>query len=133
MISLLDTSVLIEFLRPKGDVLAKRFVADMLRHRTARYTCPSYYECLAGARPHEKPALLDMFRFCERILFAPEDWASAAGTNQILRENSVTVPPLDIMIWTVAQRSKLPLATVDRHFAAVNSIASNPVELVFFG
>ena len=68
---LVDTSAWVEFFRARGDVAAKRHVANLVQLDVAAFTCPVYFELLCGVKTHEKEDLEKTFDFCERVLFGP--------------------------------------------------------------
>ncbi len=116
---LIDTSAWIEFFRKRGDLHIKQKIATYLELDQAAYTCPIYFEILAGAEDHEKDLILETFELSERMIFKPEFWEIAATMERKLRRKGITLPQDDIFVATVANEMDLPLLCKDRHFNVI--------------
>lgn len=114
--TLIDTTMWINFLRRNGAQTHKVAVGDLLAYDAAAYTCPVRYELIQGARTNELPDLLTALNLAERIPMQIEHWDTSADIAARLRGNGVTIPPTDIMIASVAVAHGLPLLTNDTHF-----------------
>jgi hypothetical protein len=113
---LIDTSAWIEFFRRAGSRAAKERVAAYMDAVEAAYTCPVYFELLAGARDTEKACIEQALEFCERIPFTGSHWAKAAELERSLRKSGVTVPRDDLFVATVALAEGLSVLCRDSHF-----------------
>lgn len=114
--TLIDTSAWIEFFRASGDPVAKQRVAELLGADQAVYTCPIYFELLAGAREKEKAPIREALSFCKRELFTERHWELAAEHERLLVGRGVMVPRDDLFVGTVALAYGLPVLCKDRHF-----------------
>ena len=114
--TLIDTSAWIEFFRVSGDPVAKQRVAELLGADQAVYTCPIYFELLAGSREKEKAPIREALSFCEREMFTGRHWELAADHENLLLGRGVTVPRDDLFVGTVALDKGLPILCKDRHF-----------------
>jgi predicted nucleic acid-binding protein len=116
---LVDSSAWIEFLRKKGDPVAKRAVAQLIEADLAAYTCPVRFELLSGVKPGEERDLEQAFGFSRHFPFGVEDWRGAALLERELRSKGVTIPRNDLFVATVAIRAGLTVTCRDVHFDAV--------------
>jgi predicted nucleic acid-binding protein len=118
---LVDTSAWIEFFRRQGDPAVKERVAVCIERDEAAYTCPIYFELLAGAGAKEQETVDMTLELCTRYLFRPEDWARAAAMEKDLRSHGITVPRDDVFVAVVAEERGLPILCKDRHFDMIRS------------
>jgi predicted nucleic acid-binding protein len=72
--TLIDTSVWIEFLRARGDTALKSRVADLISFGEAAYTCPIRFELLFGARPKEVKDLRTGLSLAHHVVLIPQHW-----------------------------------------------------------
>lgn len=129
--TLIDTSVWVEFFRRKGDAAAKQRVADLLSADLAAYTCPVLFELLAGARSSDETDLvLGAFALCERLTFDLPMWERAAVVEQGLRRKGSLVPRDDIFVAVVAVVRDVPLLCRDAHFDVIRRAALPSLRLV---
>lgn len=120
---LIDTSAWIEFFRKSGDLSVKRKVAEYIERDEAAYTCPIYFELLAGARDHEKPVIDEALSLCERQLFKKDYWVKAANLENKLRKKGTTIPRDDLFVAIVAVENQIPILCMDRHFDMIRDKA----------
>ena len=116
---LIDTSAWIEFLRPTGDPVLKKQVADVVVSGRAAFTCPVRFELYAGARKSEIRILEEALSFAQRIEVTVKHWDRAAEYAAELRSKGITVPASDLLIATVAVEAGLDLVTRDSHFLMI--------------
>jgi len=128
--TLIDTSAWIEFFRAGGDPQVKERVADLLTVDEAAYTCPIYFELLAGAREKEKGPIREALSFCKRELFTKRHWELAAVHESLLLGRGVTVPRDDLFVGTVALAKSLPILCKDRHFDLMRDRGKLKLEIV---
>ena len=117
--TLIDTSALIEFFRPKGDPLLKARVRDLMSIKEAAYTCPVAFELITGARKEELNDLRTGLGLASRFVLLPEHWDLAGSSNAALRAKGVNIPASDLLIATVAHSLKMPLLAKDAHFETI--------------
>lgn len=116
---LIDASCWIEYFRKFGKPHVKQRVNGVLGRGEAAYTCPIYFEILAGALDHEYNMVYEGFSYCQRVYFETEDWETSASIERLLRCKGFTVPRDDIFIAAVCQRAELPLMVYDKHFGKI--------------
>ena len=126
---LVDTSAWVEFFRARGDSRVKRHVASLVQADAAAFTCPIYFELLAGVRQAEQQDLETTFAFCQRVLFVAADWVEAARLEQVLRSKGLRLPRNDLFVATVALRTGRDLVCRDRHFEQMRDQAGFKLRL----
>lgn len=128
--TLIDTSAWIEFFRAGGDRSVKERVAELIGADEAAYTCPVYFELMAGARDKEKGPIREALSFCRRELFVERHWDLAAEHENALLSRGVTVPRDDLFVGTLALETRLPLLCKDRHFDLMRDRGKLKLEIV---
>lgn len=130
---LIDTSMWVEFFRKQGSLLLKQRVATLLELDQAVYTCPIYFEVLAGAHDPELELIEETFALSERIFFQSKHWLIAAELERRLRKKGVTVPRDDLFVATIAHEMKLPLVCKDQHFDLIHEKGNFSLKIEQFG
>lgn len=130
MLTLIDTSAWIEFLRRSGDERLKAQVADVIGSGHAAYTCPVRFELYAGARKSELSTLGEALSFAKRIMVTSEQWDSAAVHAAGMRAKGITVPASDLLIATVAVENGASLMARDDHFGMIRDNMMPRLKLV---
>ena len=129
--TLVDTSVWVEFFRRKGDPGVKQRVVDLMSGDLAAYTCPVLFELLAGVRQKAESDLIHgAFALCERLVFEPQLWERAALVEQSLRQKGTPVPPDDVFVAVVAMAQDVPLMCRDAHFDSIQRNALPKLRVV---
>ncbi len=114
---LIDTCAWIDFLRGTDGALGDS-VALALTGDTALMCGVSVAELLQGAKGAKEKQQLDLvFAQVEQLAIIDADWVSAGVAMQALRAKGIQVPLTDALIAAVALRYKVPVLTVDAHFA----------------
>ncbi|MSU20870.1 MAG: PIN domain-containing protein [Pedosphaera sp.] len=120
---LIDSSAWVEFLRRKGDPVAKQIVARLMQADLAAYTCPVRFELLSGVKPEEEADLEKAFAFSHHFPFEGDDWRAAGALERQLRAKGLSVPRNDLFVATVAIRTGLTVTCRDTHFDTVRRVA----------
>ncbi len=120
--TLVDTSVWIEFFRKQGDPKAKQAVARELQREEAAFTCPIRFELLSGAKPNEEVDVRRALALSRHVPFEPGDWVAAADLERELRRAGVTIPRNDLFVATVALRTGSRVLCRDQHFSQMHKV-----------
>lgn len=124
---LIDTCAWIDFLRSTQGALGD-YVEQAIRTETAVLCSVTVAELLQGAKGNKEKQQLDyLLANIECLTVEENDWIKAGMLLQNLREKGVTVPLTDALIAVVAQRHKLPVCTVDKHFQHLSVEVIAPV------
>ncbi len=118
---LIDTSAWIEFFRKSGEKFIKLEVATYLDLDEAAYTCPIYFELLAGAKENEIGLIDETLSFCERQIFKSNYWEKTAKLERSLRQKGITIPRDDLFVATVALEVNMAILCKDRHFDIIQN------------
>ena len=130
MITLIDTSVWIDFTRRKTPERVKRFVAPFLFDATAHLAEPVAFELLRDATENETSALTQHFATFP-LLSTPGDlWQRAAALGRRCRKAGCTVSSLDLLIATVALVHRAVLVTLDENFERIGDCGGVQVKLL---
>src|SRR5262245_59110994 len=115
---LLDTSVVIDYLRGKDAKLAA------LLPRVAVAVCGLVRaEILCGARDAKhRTALLAVIATFHQVAIPDSLWDKAGDTLALLRTQGLTVPFADATIATLGIENNLMVCSRDPHFAAMQSV-----------
>ncbi len=118
---LIDTSVLVDYLRSPTDQTLRAF-----EENAAAICGVTRAEVLAGAR---KPADLDRIAksldALEQVVIHDSIWARLGRNLSFLRTAGVTVPFADALIATIAIENDLAVWTRDAHFAQIQSVLTD--------
>ncbi|MCI5189798.1 MAG: PIN domain-containing protein, partial [Candidatus Electrothrix sp. AS4_5] len=99
------------------DGAAGDMVAELIRLDRAYLTGPVMAELLHGTRGKKEVAQLDaVFATIPILDVSREDWTTTGTTLHALREKGLSVPLTDVLIASVAQRNKMTVLTLDKHF-----------------
>ena len=114
---LIDTCGWVDFLRSRDGALGDR-VEQAMAQDCACLCSVTVAELLQGVKGQkEKRQLEMMFDSVTLLHVEPPDWFSAGQALQALRGKGFQIPLTDALIAAVASRHKLPVLTIDKHFA----------------
>jgi predicted nucleic acid-binding protein len=121
-VALLDSSVWIRYLRPRGEELLKAAVREVL-HQGRVATCWAIRtELLVGARDdHAFAQLLEALQRVPDVALTPEIWVEAARLGYRLRQQGLLVPLPDLLVAQCAIAGGLTLWHADEHFEWIRS------------
>ena len=123
---LLDTSLLIEYLRSKDDALLRR-----MRDFDSAICGITRAEILCGTRGDKhRNRLIDALDVFHQICIPESLWDDIGDTLAVLRQSGITVPFSDVVIATVAIASGLQLWTRDKQFLLIQKFVP---QLQLFG
>jgi predicted nucleic acid-binding protein len=115
---LIDTSVLVDYLRAPTDRVLRLF------EKNAAAICGvTRAEILAGARsPADLDRIASSLDALEQVAIVEEAWDLLGRNLSLLRSAGVTVPLADAMIATLAIENDLELWTRDAHFVRIQGV-----------
>jgi len=117
---LLDTSALIEALREKGQGDIRARVGSALRSGEAVICEPVLLELYQGARGAKE---IQMVKEYENVLTqlkcTDQVWKTSFSHAQKLRKKGVTVPNIDILIYSISRFYRADLLSCDGHFTKI--------------
>ena len=113
---LADTSAWIDYFR-RGQGKMAVLLDQLLTEDRVALCGIVEMELLRGILPSERKkmeSVLKALRFVETLR---EDFIMAGNQLNRLKEQGITIPATDALIWAVCQRKGLSLLTLDEHFA----------------
>ena len=128
--TLIDTSVWIEFLRKQGNPEVKNRVAAYIELEEAAYCGPVEFELLAGARKADAADIGRALGFSLLLDFPLSCWRKAAEIEKRLRAKGITIPRDDILVAAAVLHHNVPLYATDSHFALLQKKGEIPLMLV---
>lgn len=130
MLTLVDSSVWIEFVRIKGDPAAKAAVERLLPGGQAACAPPIRYELAKGARTPRELEYVEMALGLAVQLPCPEvRWVEAARLFRDLRAKGFEASNMDVLIACIAKAEGVHLLTMDRHFETINRLTKGMLHL----
>lgn len=131
MLTLVDSSAWVEFMRAHGHRSAKAAVSDLLEARQAAVAPPVRFELLKGARMARELEYVELALGLAVPLPCPADcWDQAAELFRVLRGKGFEASNLDVLIATIALSQKVALLTLDRHFETINRYCGGRIKLL---
>lgn len=116
---LVDSSVWIESLRPKGDMRVKLALEGLLDTYEALWCAPVRLEVIGGARREERNRLGRFFSVIPYRPFKEEDWNRAISLAWSLRGKGLNLPWLDVLIASIAIHDDVRVYSIDKHFEII--------------
>lgn len=120
---LIDTSSWIEQLRKSGDLSVRQRVENLLKTGEAAW-CPIVrLELWSGARGrHERKVLLEMDQTLRSLEINGDIWNRAVSITKKTRENGITVPATDVLVYACAAFHRVSLEHNDNHFTMIDAL-----------
>src|SRR5258706_7763289 len=130
MATLIDSSLWIDFTRPRSPANLKQFIAPYILHPDAHLSEPIIFEVLRHATPRESQQLTAQFQTFP-LLDVPSDlWSASAALGQLCRQKGITVGSFDLLIATIAQHHAATLITFDDDFPKIATVSNLKVKLL---
>jgi predicted nucleic acid-binding protein len=119
--TLVDTTIWIEFFRPKSKIGDR---LEILLKENAVWTCGIVmFEILQGIKSEgEKSKTLYVLVSLPYIEMTKKLWQSAAELSILLKKNGVNLPLSDIFIAAIAMENDLAIYTLDNHFTQIPNL-----------
>jgi hypothetical protein len=130
MPTLVDTSLWIDFTRPRTPVSLKKFIAPYVLDPDAHIADPIRFEVLRNATPQETRQLERHFQTFPVLADPPDLWTAAASLGQQTRHKGVTIGALDLLIATIALHHGATLITFDDDFQKISAFSNLQVKLL---
>ena len=128
--TLLDTSVWIEFLRRTGSREIKGRVAAYIESGEAAHCGPVRLELYAGARDAEIADVRAALALSVLLDFPCDCWDRAGQIENLLRRKGVTVPRDDVLVAAAALHHGVAVYAADAHFQTMRDSGHLPLRLV---
>jgi predicted nucleic acid-binding protein len=130
MLTLVDSSAWIEFIRLKGAPSAKAAVERLLASRSVACAPPIRYELAKGARTARELEYVEMTMELAVQLPCPEvRWREASALFRALRAKGFEASNMHVLIACIAKAEGVRLLTMDRHFETINRLTAGMIHL----
>lgn len=130
MLTLIDTSLWIDFTRSRSPRALKRFIAPYILSRTAHTAEPIRFEVLRHATADEIEPLTLQFETLPSLATPPGLWSRATELGQACRRRNHTVGSLDLVVASCAIHHDAELVTFDSDFRAIASVSKLRLRLL---
>lgn len=130
MATLFDSSLWIDFLRPRSHRVLKQFIAEFFRTPNIGLAKPVIYEVLRYASDKEIPQIQAQFRTLPLLATPADLWTQAAKLGQACRRNGINAGAIDLLIAQVAIHHNAELLTFDSDFPGIASVSALSVKLL---
>ena len=123
MITLLDSSLWVDFTRARSPLPLKKFIAPFVLNPQAHLAEPVRFELLRSARPDEIRQLEAQFATLPKLTTPADLWQRAIDLGQACRQIGRTVFSIDLLAAAVALHHNALLVSFDADFEAIASVS----------
>ncbi len=127
---LIDTSLWIDFTRPRIPQATKRLIAPYVLHPDAHLAEPVTFEILRYATVAEIRQITQQFQALPTLSTPSDLWTEAAQLGQMCRRKGITALSLDLLIASVALYHDAVVITFDGDFQKIASVSTLQVKLL---
>jgi len=117
-----DSVLWIDFSRIKTPVVVKQQIAPYLRAADTVLCDPVRFEVLRCERRTDRARTEAIFATVPLLPTPANFWQESIKLGQLCMDGGITVPPLDVMIATVAIHHKAEVVTFDTHFELIQKV-----------
>jgi len=130
MITLIDTSLWIDFTRARSPRSLKQFIVPYILHPTAHLAEPVAFEVLRHATSKERAQLTRQFQTLPMLPTPAGLWSRAAELGQACRSAGHKAGSLDLLISAVALSHRAVIITLDEDFQKIAAVCGLQVKLL---
>jgi predicted nucleic acid-binding protein len=130
MITLLDTSLWIDFTRARSPRSLKQFLLPYILHPTTHLAEPVAFEVLRHATEKENGQLTGQFETLPMLPTPADLWGRAAALGRACRSRGHTAGSIDLLIATVALAHQALLITFDEDFEKIADASELQVKVL---
>jgi len=125
---LIDTSAWVEYF--KGNKTAANLINNSDTN-SVFIIGPVISELIQGMKTeNEKESFTYALESINRIQIADQDWFDVGLAGSHLRSKGITVPLVDLVIYSVARNNQCSICTLDKHFQVINKNLKNKVKII---
>ena len=130
MVTLIDTSLWIDFTRTRSPQELKQFIAPYILQPEAHLAEPVTFEVLRHATPEENRQLTQHFQTFPWLETPADLWPKAAFLGQACRQQGISTGSLDLLIASVALHHEATVVTFDDDFVRIATVSDLQVKLL---
>jgi predicted nucleic acid-binding protein len=130
MVTLIDTSLWIDFTRARSPRTIKSFVAPYILDPAAHLAEPIAFEILRHATAAETKQLTQQFQTLQMLTTPPRLWTQATELGQACRRKNITAGSLDLLIAAVALHHGAEVVTFDADYQKIAGVSNLQVKLL---
>ena len=125
---LVDTSIWIEYFKGNKSVAA---IIEDKDTNSVFIAGPMLTELIQGMKTEsEKENFASCLEGLLKLVITDLDWIDAGMLGSSLREEGITVPLPDLLIYTLAKNNNCSLYTLDKHFKTINDTTAWSIDLI---
>lgn len=130
MMTLIDSSLWIDFTRARTPVDAKRLIAPYILSPSAAVAEPIVFEVLRYATDEEASRLWSQFQTMPLLATPTNLWAESARLAQTCSMKGVTAGSMDLLISAIAIHHEAELITFEPNFESIAAVSNLRVKLL---
>ena len=130
MATVIETSMWIDFFRPRTPASIKHQIKPWIMREDAALCEPVVCELLRSAAARERPLIQNHFGTLPVLTTPVNLWAEATRLGQTCSDAGVIVGALDLLIATVCIQHRASLITFDEDFAKVAKLSRLQVHVL---
>jgi predicted nucleic acid-binding protein len=119
-----DSVLWIDFTRAKTPRAVRQQIMPYLYAEDTVLCDPVRFEVLRGERKMDRKKTEAIFETVPLLPTPQSFWVDSIRHGQLLLDAGVNVPPLDVMIATIALYHRAEVVTFDSHFQAMQAVMS---------
>jgi predicted nucleic acid-binding protein len=130
VITLIDTSIWVDFLRPRSSDKLKQHVASFIADPAAHVAEPVIFEICRNALPAETSLLTRRLESIPLLPTPADLWQRAIVLGQTCRRRGHTAGAMDLLIGAIAQSAGAGVITFDEDFERMGQAGGFEVKLL---
>jgi predicted nucleic acid-binding protein len=130
MITLIDSSLWIDFARVRTPMEAKHLIAPYILSPSAAVAEPIVFELLRDATDEEGSQLWSQFQTMPLLATPANLWAEAARLGQACGMKGVTAGTMDLLISAIAIHHEAELITFEAAYESIAAVSNLRVKLL---
>jgi predicted nucleic acid-binding protein len=130
MVSLIDSSVWIDFTRVRSPLALRQFILPFIQDPDAVLAEPVVFEVMRGASDQETRQLTAQFQTLPVLSTPSSLWNDATALGRMCRKAGFTAGAFDLVIAAIAVHHEAALITFDRDFQAIAGVCNLRIKLL---
>jgi predicted nucleic acid-binding protein len=125
-----DSSVWIDYFRPKTPSAVKVEIEGLVAHEGMALTEPVVFETLRAAPPSQRLRICSVFDTYPVLPTLPSLWLDAVRLGQMCADRGFQVPGMDLLVAQTCLHHHAELVTFDRHYECIAQVSTLKLRLL---